>query len=197
MRIIQKRPITGVGAGAWEVDIPLYQTEGSQLETDYYVHNEILQLLAEYGLVGWLFLLGSAGLPERGGLAHSAQPQPRRPGRSAVARADAAQPADVPDRQQRRLPVAAGVNRVPCSRWPWAFWPRLTRAWAFGVGMVRHAAALEAGVFPGQGAVALMVCPGADGLHFAKGCRVRGQDRQGGQAGAGRLAVRRHFQPAL
>lgn len=56
-RIIQQRPITGVGAGAWEVDIPLYQEEGSQLETDYYVHNEILQLLAEYGLVGWLFLL--------------------------------------------------------------------------------------------------------------------------------------------
>ena len=57
-RIIQARPLTGVGAGAWEVDIPLYQSEGSQLETDYYAHNEILQLLAEYGLVGWLFLLG-------------------------------------------------------------------------------------------------------------------------------------------
>lgn len=56
-RIIAQRPITGVGAGAWEVDIPLYQEEGAQLETDYYVHNEILQLLAEYGLVGWIFLL--------------------------------------------------------------------------------------------------------------------------------------------
>ncbi len=56
-RIIQQRPLTGVGAGAWEVEIPLYQDEGSQLETDYYVHNEILQLLAEYGLVGWIFLL--------------------------------------------------------------------------------------------------------------------------------------------
>ncbi|MFM9880985.1 MAG: O-antigen ligase family protein [Burkholderiaceae bacterium] len=56
-RIIEKRPLTGVGAGAWEADIPLYQAEGSQLETDYYVHNEILQLLAEYGLVGWVFLL--------------------------------------------------------------------------------------------------------------------------------------------
>lgn len=55
--IIQKRPLTGVGAGAWESDIPLYQVEGSQLETDYYVHNEFLQLLAEYGLTGWLFLL--------------------------------------------------------------------------------------------------------------------------------------------
>ncbi len=56
-RIIEQRPLSGVGAGAWEVDIPLYQDEGSQLETDYYVHNEILQLLAEYGLVGWIFLL--------------------------------------------------------------------------------------------------------------------------------------------
>jgi O-antigen ligase len=56
-RIIQAHPLRGVGAGAWEVDIPLYQVEGSQLETDYYVHNEILQLLAEYGLVGWLFLI--------------------------------------------------------------------------------------------------------------------------------------------
>ena len=60
-RMIQARPFSGVGAGAWEVDIPLYQDEGSQLETDYYVHNEILQLLAEYGLVGWLFLLSLLG----------------------------------------------------------------------------------------------------------------------------------------
>ncbi len=56
MNIIQKRPLTGVGAGAWEVDIPLYQAEGSQLETDYYAHNEILQLFGEYGLVGWIFM---------------------------------------------------------------------------------------------------------------------------------------------
>jgi O-antigen ligase len=56
-RIIHARPLSGVGAGAWEATLPLYQTEGSQLETDYYVHNEILQLLAEYGLTGWIFLL--------------------------------------------------------------------------------------------------------------------------------------------
>ena len=56
-RIIHERPLSGVGAGSWEADIPLYQSEGSQLETDYYVHNEFLQLLAEYGLVGWIFLL--------------------------------------------------------------------------------------------------------------------------------------------
>lgn len=56
-RMIQDRPLSGVGAGAWEVSGPLYQTAGSQLETDYYAHNEILQLLAEYGLVGWGVLL--------------------------------------------------------------------------------------------------------------------------------------------
>jgi O-antigen ligase len=56
-RMIRARPLAGVGAGAWENEIPLYQAEGSQLETDYYVHNEFLQLLAEDGLVGWIFLL--------------------------------------------------------------------------------------------------------------------------------------------
>lgn len=59
-RIIEAKPLTGVGAGAWEAMLPLYQTEGSQLETDYYVHNEILQLLAEYGLTGLIFLLALA-----------------------------------------------------------------------------------------------------------------------------------------
>ncbi|MDB5882243.1 MAG: O-antigen polymerase [Ramlibacter sp.] len=55
--MIRDRPLSGVGAGAWENAITLYQAEGAQLETDYYVHNEFLQLLAEYGIVGWLFLL--------------------------------------------------------------------------------------------------------------------------------------------
>jgi O-antigen ligase len=57
MGMIKAKPFTGVGAGAWEAMQPLYQVEGAQLETDYYVHNEILQLLAEYGLTGLLFLL--------------------------------------------------------------------------------------------------------------------------------------------
>jgi O-antigen ligase len=56
-RMIQAKPWTGVGAGAWEAVLPLYQTEGSQLETDYYVHNEMLQLVAEYGLTGLVFLV--------------------------------------------------------------------------------------------------------------------------------------------
>ena len=57
-RMIAANPVLGVGAGAWEVQIPLYQAPGSQLETDYYAHNEFVQLLAEYGLVGWVFLVG-------------------------------------------------------------------------------------------------------------------------------------------
>ena len=56
VRMIAAHPVAGVGAGAWEVQIPLYQEAGSQSETDYYAHNEVLQLIAEYGLVGWLFL---------------------------------------------------------------------------------------------------------------------------------------------
>lgn len=60
-RMILANPVTGVGAGAWEVQAPLYQVAGSQIETDYYAHNEVLQLLAEYGVVGWLFLLGLLG----------------------------------------------------------------------------------------------------------------------------------------
>ena len=59
--MIKANPVTGVGAGAWEAMQPLYQVEGSQLETDYYVHNEPLQLLAEYGLTGLLFLIALLG----------------------------------------------------------------------------------------------------------------------------------------
>lgn len=56
-RMVQAHPWSGVGAGAWEVQIPLYQRTDSVWETDYYAHNEYLQLLSEYGLpVGGLFL---------------------------------------------------------------------------------------------------------------------------------------------
>ena len=57
LRMIKDRPFSGVGAGAWESEIPLYQVSGAQLETDFYAHNEFLQLLAEYGLAGWAFLV--------------------------------------------------------------------------------------------------------------------------------------------
>lgn len=55
-RMIAANLVTGVGAGAWEVLIPVYQLAGTQLETDFYAHNEFLQLLAEYGITGWLFI---------------------------------------------------------------------------------------------------------------------------------------------
>jgi tetratricopeptide (TPR) repeat protein len=50
--------LAGVGAGAWEVYEPLFQSPDKYLETDYYAHNDILQLVSEYGVVGWLFLSG-------------------------------------------------------------------------------------------------------------------------------------------
>lgn len=61
MRMIADHPVNGVGAGAWEIAAPLYQAQGTPMETDYYVHNEVLQLLAEYGLVGWIVLIGLLG----------------------------------------------------------------------------------------------------------------------------------------
>lgn len=59
-RLIQERPFAGVGAGAWQVEIPLFQERDSELENDFHAHNEFLQLLAEYGLAGWLCLLSLA-----------------------------------------------------------------------------------------------------------------------------------------
>jgi O-antigen ligase len=56
-RMIVGNPLAGVGAGAWEVASPLYQNADTTLETDYYAHNEFLQLIAEYGVVGWLVLV--------------------------------------------------------------------------------------------------------------------------------------------
>lgn len=56
-RMFMAQPWTGVGAGAWEVHIPLYQRSDSSLELDYYAHNDHLQMLGEYGgLVGGLAL---------------------------------------------------------------------------------------------------------------------------------------------
>jgi O-antigen ligase len=57
LHAIAAHPLAGLGAGAWENEIPRYQEDGEQQETDYYVHNEFMQLVAEYGLVGWIFLV--------------------------------------------------------------------------------------------------------------------------------------------
>ncbi|MDT8990221.1 O-antigen ligase family protein [Curvibacter sp. APW13] len=51
VRMLQDKPWTGVGAGAWEVEVPRYQDPDTMLELDYYAHSDILQLLSEYGLV--------------------------------------------------------------------------------------------------------------------------------------------------
>lgn len=58
VRMIRSNPLTGVGGGNWEVEQPLYQRGGEHLETDYYAHNEFLQHVAEYGVLGWLSALG-------------------------------------------------------------------------------------------------------------------------------------------
>jgi O-antigen ligase/tetratricopeptide (TPR) repeat protein len=63
--MIKAVPVFGVGPGAWEAMQPLYQDQGVQIETDYYAHNEVLQLFAEYGLLGWVSLLALLGIMAR------------------------------------------------------------------------------------------------------------------------------------
>lgn len=56
VRMIIANPFAGVGAGAWEAFIPLYQEADTNKEFDYFAHNDVLQILSEYGLpVGGLF----------------------------------------------------------------------------------------------------------------------------------------------
>lgn len=57
-RMIAAHPLSGVGAGSWENVVPLYQPGDSLIELDYYAHNEFLQVVAEYGVCGMLFVLG-------------------------------------------------------------------------------------------------------------------------------------------
>ena len=59
-RMIRSNSAAGVGAGNWESEIPRYQDKNQLLEADYYAHNEFLQMVAEYGVVGWIFLAGLA-----------------------------------------------------------------------------------------------------------------------------------------
>jgi O-antigen ligase len=64
-RVLMEHPWTGVGAGAWEVHIPRYQALDTGSETDFYAHNDFLQLLGEYGLVlggGFCAILLAYGL---------------------------------------------------------------------------------------------------------------------------------------
>ena len=56
-KMIRTHFVTGVGAGGWEALEPLAQAPGVGFVIPLYAHNELLQLLAEYGLSGWLVLL--------------------------------------------------------------------------------------------------------------------------------------------
>ena len=50
-RMLAAQPWSGVGAGSWEVQIPRFQDDATMSELDFYAHNEVLQLLSEYGLL--------------------------------------------------------------------------------------------------------------------------------------------------
>lgn len=57
LKMISANKLFGAGAGAWEVQLPLYQPRNETEEKDFYPHNEYLQLISEYGLpAGGLFL---------------------------------------------------------------------------------------------------------------------------------------------
>lgn len=56
VKMIGAHPLAGVGAGSWQVALPLYQPGNLEFEADTNAHNEYVQLVAEYGLAGWLFL---------------------------------------------------------------------------------------------------------------------------------------------
>ena len=60
-RMALDAPVLGVGAGAWEIHSPRYGQTPGLVEVDFFAHNEPLQLVAEYGIVGWGFLTGMLG----------------------------------------------------------------------------------------------------------------------------------------
>ena len=60
--MVAQNPLLGVGAGAWNTASPLYLPDDLDTEFVWMAHNEPLQLVAEYGLVGWLALGGLATL---------------------------------------------------------------------------------------------------------------------------------------
>lgn len=61
-KMVSANPVTGVGAGAWNAFSPLYLPEDLDNEQVWYAHNEPLQIVAEYGLMGWAALLALAAL---------------------------------------------------------------------------------------------------------------------------------------
>jgi O-antigen ligase len=55
-------PLLGVGAGGWNTASPLYMPAYIDTEHVWMAHNEPVQLVAEYGLLGWVALFALAGL---------------------------------------------------------------------------------------------------------------------------------------
>lgn len=57
-KMIEAHPLVGVGAGAWNYTLPLYLPNAMASDGTWHAHNEPLQLVAEFGLMGWLSLAG-------------------------------------------------------------------------------------------------------------------------------------------
>lgn len=56
-QMIENHPFKGIGAGAWNSVSPLYMPEHLENQLVWMAHNEPLQIIVEYGLVGWAALL--------------------------------------------------------------------------------------------------------------------------------------------
>lgn len=56
-QMIENHPFKGIGAGAWNSVSPLYMPEHLEIQLVWMAHNEPLQIIVEYGLVGWAALL--------------------------------------------------------------------------------------------------------------------------------------------
>lgn len=61
-QMIQAYPIRGIGAGGWNYLSPLYMPSDLDTQAIWMAHNEPMQLVVEYGLVGWAALLLLIGL---------------------------------------------------------------------------------------------------------------------------------------
>ena len=123
LRMLWANPWGGVGAGAWEIEAPRYQSADQDLELDYYAHNEYLQLLSEYGSIvggGVLALLGAILLQAANAVYQDFRTP--RPNAAEPCAAAVALPTDQSaDRQQRFYSLLALVAllTVSCVGFPW------------------------------------------------------------------------------
>lgn len=58
LRMIEENPLRGVGAGAWNYNLPTYipKEYAADVEHIWLAHNEPLQLVSEFGILGWAAL---------------------------------------------------------------------------------------------------------------------------------------------